>query len=156
MLIRPLEQEDIPAAAWVLRSLALEFIVNEATPEEASTFLRENDEEGLRGFVERGFTYHVAVIDGELAGFVGVREHSHLYHLFVGRRWQRQGVARRLWDVARNAALAGGNPGTFTVNSSNSAVPVYEAFGFVRTAPTQCVRGIRFNPMQLTLSARVR
>jgi GNAT superfamily N-acetyltransferase len=153
MLIRALEQDDIPAAARLLRALALEFIVNEATHEEASTFLRENDEEGLRGFVERGYVYHVAVIDGELAGFVAVRERSHLYHLFVGRRWQRQGVARRLWDVARNAALAGGNPGIFTVNSSNNAVPVYESFGFVRTAPMQCLRGIQFNPMQLTLPA---
>jgi ribosomal protein S18 acetylase RimI-like enzyme len=148
-----MEQADIPAAARLLRSLALEFIVNEAIVEEASTFLRENDEEGLRGFVERGYEYHVAVSDGEIAGFVAVRERSHLYHLFVGRRWQRQGVARRLWDVARSAALAGGNAGSFTVNSSNNAVPVYESFGFVRTAPMQCVRGIRFNPMQLTLPA---
>jgi GNAT superfamily N-acetyltransferase len=66
-------------------------------------------------------------------------------------RWQRQGVARRLWDAARKAALEGGNAGSFTVNSSNNAVPVYEAFGFVRTAPMQCVREIRFNPTQLTL-----
>jgi GNAT superfamily N-acetyltransferase len=154
MLIRPLEHGDIPAAARLLRSLALEFVVNEATTEEASTFLRENDEEGLRGFVERGYVYHVALIDGEVAGFVAVRERSHLYHLFVGRRWQRQGVARRLWDVARNAALADGNPGSFTVNSSNNAVPVYESFGFVRTAPMQCVRGICFNPMQLTADPR--
>jgi GNAT superfamily N-acetyltransferase len=151
MLIRPLEPGDIPAVARLLRSLALEFIVNQAAPEEASTFLRENDEEGLRGLVERGLAYHVAVIDGEVAGFVAVRDCGHLYHLFVGTRWQRQGVARRLWDAARKAALEGGNAGSFTVNSSNNAVPVYEAFGFVRTAPMQCVRGIRFNPMQLTL-----
>jgi GNAT superfamily N-acetyltransferase len=155
MLIRPIEETDIPAVAGLLHALALEFIVHEASVEEASTFLRENDEQGVRGFIARGFVYHVAVEGDELAGFVAVRERSHLYHLFVGKRWQRQGLARRLWDVARNTALAAGNGGTFTVNSSNLAVPVYESFGFVRTAPMQCVRGVPFNPMQLMLPGSV-
>ncbi|MFL6675305.1 MAG: GNAT family N-acetyltransferase [Massilia sp.] len=151
MLIRPIEQTDIAAVARLLHALAREFIVHEASVEEACTFLRENDEDSLRGFIERGYAYHVALAGGEIAGFVAVRERSHLYHLFVDKRWQRQGLARRLWDVARSAALAAGNGGTFTVNSSNLAVPVYESFGFVRTAPMQCVRGVRFNPMLLTL-----
>jgi GNAT superfamily N-acetyltransferase len=154
MLIRRLEPADIPAVARLLRALALEFIVNQATPEEASTFLRENDEDGVRGFVARGHVCHVALIDGELAGFVGVRDRSHLFHLYVDKRWHRQGVGRRLWDVARDAAIAAGNPGSFTVNSSAFALPVYQAFGFVCTAPMQCLRGVRFYPMQLTVSAQ--
>ncbi|UUZ49196.1 GNAT family N-acetyltransferase [Massilia sp. B-10] len=36
----------------------------------------------------------------------------------------------------------------FTVNSSNYAVPVYEALGFVRTMPKLSRNGIEFNPMQ--------
>jgi hypothetical protein len=52
--------------------------------------------------------------------------------------------------VARREAVARGGPGQFTVNSSNYAVPVYEAFGFVRTAPTQCLKGLYFNPMRYT------
>jgi len=153
MLIRPLEDTDIPAVARLFRELALEFIVHESPPEGAATFLRENDEQGLRGFVEKGHVYHVAVIDGELAGFIAVRDRSHLFHMFVGKRWQRRGLARRLWDVARRDAIALGNPGFFTVNASNYALPVYEAWGFVRTAPTQFVKGLYFNPMRLELAA---
>jgi GNAT superfamily N-acetyltransferase len=82
-----------------------------------------------------------------------MRERSHLFHLFVDQRWQRQGVARRLWEVAQSAAIEGGPLAAFTVNSSNFAIPVYEAFGFVRTAPVQCVKGLYFNPMALPLSA---
>ncbi|NNG23234.1 GNAT family N-acetyltransferase [Telluria aromaticivorans] len=149
MLIRPLALMDIPAVAALLRELAREFIVHESTLEGASTFLAENDEMGVRGFLARGHVYHVAVIDGELAGFVAMRDRSHLFHLFVGKRWHRRGVARVLWDVAREAALAAGGDGSFTVNSSNFAVPVYEAFGFVRVGPTQCVKGLYFNPMRL-------
>ena len=149
MLIRPLELPDIPAVAALLRELAREFIVHESTPEGASTFLTENDEHGIRGFLASGYVYHVAVIDGELAGFVAMRARSHLFHLFVGKLWHRRGVARALWDAAREAALGAGADGSFTVNASNFAVQVYQAFGFVRTGPTECVKGLYFNPMRL-------
>lgn len=148
MLIRPLEDADIPFCARLLRASASEFIVHEPTAEGAATFLRENDEHGLRTYVRSGHVYHVAEDDTALAGFVAVRADSHLFHLFVDKRWHGQGLARRLWDTARAAAEARGGPGQFTVNSSNYAVPVYEAFGFVRTAPTQCVKGLYFNPMR--------
>ena len=42
-----------------------------------------------------------------------------------------------------------GHDGVFTVNSSTYALPVYMRFGFVRTAPTQESKGLRYNPMQL-------
>jgi len=149
MLIRPLVPADIPAVAGLLRELACEYIVHESPPEGAATFLAENDEMGVRGFLARGHVYHVALVDGALAGFVAVRDHSHLFHLFVGKRWHRRGLARALWETARDAALGAGGDGAFTVNSSNFAVPVYEAFGFVRVGPTQCVKGLYFNPMRL-------
>ena len=61
-----------------------------------------------------------------------------------GRAWRA-----KLWEVARPAAIDAGGSGSFTVNASNFAVPVYEAMGFVRTAPTQCLKGLYFNPMSL-------
>ncbi len=149
MLIRAIEEGDIPAVARLLNALAREFIVHESTPEGASTFLRENDEEGIRRYIGMGHVYHVAEIDREIAGFIAIRERKHVFHMFVGARWQRQGVARKLWEVAREVAIAGGGSGSFTVNASNFAVPVYEAMGFARTAPTQCMKGLYFNPMEL-------
>jgi GNAT superfamily N-acetyltransferase len=149
MRIRPIEENDVPAVARLLKVLAREFIVHESTPEGAATFLRENDEEGIRGYIAMGHVYHVAECDGEIAGFIAVRERKHLFHLFVAGNWQRRGIARALWNVAREVAIAHGGSGGFTVNSSNFAVPTYEAMGFVRTAPTQCVKGLLFNPMAL-------
>ena len=148
MLIRPLEDADIPAAAALLRRAALAFILHESTPADAATFLAEQGEAALRGFVAAGYMYHVAVVDGALAGFVGMRGGSHVYGLYVDQRFQRRGIARRLWQTARAAALAAApdHPGVFTVNASNYAVPLYEALGFVRTAPMQ-VAIVRYNPM---------
>jgi GNAT superfamily N-acetyltransferase len=148
MLIRPLDPADLPACARLLRASAIEFIVHESSLEGACTFLRENDEEGMRGYLAAGHVYHVAVDAGEIAGFIAVRANSHIFHMFIDKRWHRQGLARRLWDVARAATLARGGSGSFTVNASNYAVPVYTSFGFARTAPTQCLKGLYFNPMR--------
>jgi len=150
MLIRPFDETDYFGAARLLRAAATEFIVHESTPQGAATFLRENDEAGLRNYVRSGHVYHVAESEGELAGFIGIRANYHLFHLFVDKRSHGQGLARRLWQVARRAAIERGGDGAFTVNASNYAVPVYEAFGFVRVAPTQCVKGLYFNPMRYT------
>ena len=150
MQIRPLDPADLPACARLLRAAAIEFIVHESPPEGACTFLRENDEDGIRGYVAAGHVYHVAQDGGEIAGFIAIRNNSHVFHLFIDKRWHRQGLARRLWEVARTATLARRGSGVFTVNSSNHAVPVYAALGFVRTAPTQCVKGLYFNPMRFT------
>jgi GNAT superfamily N-acetyltransferase len=144
-----MEAEDVPAMAGLLRTLMLEFVLHDSTPEGGATVLRENNEEGIRGYIDSGFVYHVAVDGDTIVGFAGVRDRSHLFHMFVDRHWHRQGVARRLWEVARAAAIEAGGSGNFTVNASNYAVPVYEAMGFVRTGPTQEAKGMVFNPMAL-------
>lgn len=159
MDIRPLVDTDIPvlapAIAALLRELALEFIVHESTAEGAATFLAENDQMGVRKLLQLGHVYHVALDEGRLAGFIAIRDNSHLFHLFVGKRWQGRGLARRLWNVARAAAIARGGDGNFTVNSSNHGVTAYEAFGFVRVGPMQCAKGLYFNPMRLAWADEV-
>jgi ribosomal protein S18 acetylase RimI-like enzyme len=149
MQIRAIEAADINAVASLFRALAIEFIVHESPPEAACTFLRENDAEAIRAYIDKGYVYHVAVSGGEIAGFVAVRERSHLFHLFVAKAWQRRGLARRLWQQARRQAIEDGGDGRFTVNSSNYALPLYHALGFVRTASMQCNNGLYFNPMAL-------
>lgn len=149
MLIRPISHQDIPAVAALLHTLATDFIVHDIARPAAATFLRENSAEGLQCFIDAGIVYHVAEINAAICGFVAVREHKHLFHLFVERAFHGRGIARQLWQVARQAAIDAGNEGIFTVNASNYAMPVYEKFGFVRTAPTQEAKGLRYNPMQL-------
>lgn len=148
MQIRPMLAEDIATVAAMLRRLAIAFIVHDSRPEQASTFLRQNDSEGIANYVAQGFDYHVAEIDGVIAGFIGMRARQHVFHLFVDSPWQGRGVARRLWQHARTEAIAAGAAAPFTVNASNYAVPAYHRLGFVRTAPMMEKNGIRFNPMQ--------
>jgi len=151
MHIRLLEPADIPAAAAVLRRAAETFILHESAPADAAGFLAQHDADGLRRNVDAGFVYHVAIVDGVLAGFIGVRGATHVYHLFVDAAYQRRGIAEALWQAARAAALGPGHPGVFTVNASNFSVPFYQALGFERTAPMQ-VDKVRYNPMRLSMA----
>ncbi len=149
MQIRPILDQDIPVVASLMRALSEEFIVNDSAAEAAASFIRENDERAIADFIDAGIVYRVAEIDGRVVGFIAMRENRHLFHMFVDKAYHRRGIARRMWDVARAAAIAAGNPGVFTVNSSNYALPVYEKLGFVRTAPTQQAKGLLYNPMRL-------
>ena len=111
------------------------------------------DEPSIRGDIESGYRYHVAEEAGELAEVAAVRDNSHLYHLFVSERFQGQGLARRLWEVAKTASLSAGNPGLFTVNSYRYAAGMYESCGFIRQSEEVNCSGVVCIPMKLELAA---
>jgi GNAT superfamily N-acetyltransferase len=94
------------------------------------------------------YRYVLAYSNSQLAGFIAIRDGSHLFHLFVQRSHQRQGIGRRLWEQVLRELNAPGSEGGFTVNSSLSAVPVYRAFGFVPAGAIQSTHGITFLPMR--------
>jgi ribosomal protein S18 acetylase RimI-like enzyme len=147
VLIRPLAQDDIPAVAALLESLAHEHILHEFASKAKELFLSKNNANSIRELVQKGFRYHVAIVKNRIVGFVGTRDNTHLYHLFVANDFQRQGLGRRLWNTARADCIAAGNPGRFTVNSSNNAIAIYERLGFVRSGPAQDMGGVLYNPM---------
>ena len=99
------------------------------------------------------YQYLLAYSGSQLAGFIAIRDGSHLFHLFVERSHQRQGIARRLWERALEKMCALASDGGFTVNSTLPAVPVYQAFGFVPAGSIQRMHGISFLPMQRPASA---
>lgn len=106
----------------------------------------------VSGYLNGDYRYHLAVNDsGELLGVVGMRENRHLYHLFVREDAAGQGLARRLWDVARKVCLDKGNEGKFTVNSAVTAENVYLKFGFKRIDGVREREGMVDIPMSLTL-----
>jgi predicted GNAT family N-acyltransferase len=61
---------------------------------------------------------------------------------------QNQGFSRSLWLHVKGIALANGHAGSFTVNATPYAVPVYERFGFAATGARVDKNGISFVPMR--------
>ena len=116
----------------------------------AEAFLRTIEPAAIRQWNEApNMAYFKAVQNGRLAGVVAMRDLAHLYHLFVAPAFQGAGLARLLWEHASRHAKSNGNPGSFTVNSTPHAVPVYERFGFTATGPRVEMNGIAFVPMRL-------
>lgn len=150
MAIRPATVADAPAVSSLILGLR-HLLTIRPDGQGAEKFLATLEPEPLALLLaDPRFRYFVLELDGQLAGAVAMRDDSHLYHLFVAQPFQGRGLARRLWDYVRGDAIARGNPGQFTVNSSVFAEPVYRGFGFVATGGRQEVDGLAFTPMQLS------
>jgi GNAT superfamily N-acetyltransferase len=140
---------DAEQISALILELSAPFYIS-PTREGAEHFLASVSAEAIRGYMSAdNFSYLVARSDGELVGVVAIRDNAHLFHLFVAKPFQGRGLASRLWWFAKAEAMRSGNPGTFTVNSSLNAIPVYERFGFVREGTVQHMHGVSFQPMRL-------
>ncbi len=149
MEIREATIEDALAISNLIRPLAEQYIADEFSPEGAANLLASLDADAIEGYFTAGYEYHVAEEDGVLVGVVGVRDNSHLYHLFVADDSCGRGLARELWRVARGACREAGNSGHFAVNSSKFAVGMYRNFGFLGAGPPQTRCGVTSIPMTL-------
>ena len=129
--IRDATAEDAESISALCCELSAKFITREFTAVGVKHLLASMQPESIEKYIRSGFKYHVAVIDKQVVGVVGVRDNSHLYHLFVTEKYQRKGIAKNLWQLAMEACLSRGNMGEFTVNSSEYAQGVYEQLGFI-------------------------
>lgn len=96
-----------------------------------------------------------AFIGGELAGVMCLRAPCHISLAFVAARYQRRGVGKALMGaLLEHVKRALPDARQVTVNSSPYGAPFYRALGFCDTDREQCVTGIRFIPMALSLDER--
>jgi ribosomal protein S18 acetylase RimI-like enzyme len=142
--------EDADAISALIHCFAHEFL---ATPDGkgAERFFESVSVAAESEYIANPrYQYRVAFEDGVLAGFIAVRDRSHVFHLFVAHEFQRRSLATQLWQMAKTATTALGHIDAFTVNSSPFALPVYERFGFVKTGLQVEMHGICFVPMRLS------
>src|SRR5436305_9788387 len=128
---------DAEAIAGLIASFQSE-LTSDPSGAGAEKYLASVSVQAERGYLgSERYRYLLACTDSQLAGFIAIRDGSHLFHLFVERSYQCQGIARQLWERALRELCAPDSDGGFTVNSSPAAVPVYQAFGFVATGSIQ-------------------
>jgi GNAT superfamily N-acetyltransferase len=148
MKIRSGSPSDAEAIARLIASFQSE-LTDDPSGAGAEAYLASVSVEAERQYLASArYRYLLAYAGSQLAGFIAIRDGSHLFHLFVERAHQRQGLARLLWEQALHELGAPRSQGAFTVNSSLSAVLVYRALGFVPAGSTKSVHGISFLPMQ--------
>ncbi len=151
MKIRRATEEDAGAISALVYTLSAKHIAHEFSEQGRQALLRAMAPESIRNYIQAGYRYHVAEIDGRIVGVVGIKGNKHLYHLFVDEAYQRRGIARALWRQAMDACLANGNPGEFTVNASRAAQPVYERLGFKALSGPRERGGVIAIPMKLVV-----
>jgi GNAT superfamily N-acetyltransferase len=140
--------EDADAIAGLIDSFQSE-LTDDPSGAGAEQYLASVSLQAEREYLaSERYRYLVAYSDSQLAGFIAIRDGSHLFHLFVERAHQRQGIARRLWERALEELCAPNSDGGFTVNSSLSAVLVYQSFGFTPAGSIQSMHGSSFLPMR--------
>ncbi len=94
----------------------------------------------------------IATLGTEILGVIEVRDNNHIALFFVGSRFQRKGIGKKLLQKALE--LCGINDSKFsriTVNASPNSIMAYKTLGFEPTDVEQCINGIRFVPMALRL-----
>lgn len=88
--------------------------------------------------------------ENELIGVISMRSGFHISLLFVDKKYQRQGVAKKL---VRRAVIycMEENPDLcrVTVNSSPNGRAAYLAMGFYPLSPEQKKEGMRYTPMRI-------
>jgi GNAT superfamily N-acetyltransferase len=153
MEIREATVDDAEDISVIVYALSEKHIAREFSAEGRETLLKSMTPAEIKKYIESGYRYHVAEIDGQIVGVVGVRENRHLYHLFVVEAHHRKGIARQLWKVAMEVCRLAGNRGEFTVNSSRYAKPLYERLGFVTQSGPEEKNGVVSIPMKLTVNS---
>lgn len=152
MLIRRATVPDAPRIHSLIMSLTHMFMLS-PTGEGGEEFFASVSAAAMQEYIGApNFCFWLAEDGPRLLGMVALRDNRHLFNLFIAAGNQRQGLGSQLWQIARNHALAHGNPGEFTVNASANAVAVYERFGFVASGPRVEQHGLAFVPMQLVVS----
>jgi GNAT superfamily N-acetyltransferase len=146
LICRLIHASEIVAISALAREVFDQFVAPHYQAEGVAEFHRYASAEALSQRHKSGHITLVAEHAGELIGMLHLREPCHVSMLFVQSSRQRGGIARGL--LAAAGALAGDADCEFTVNSSPNAVSAYERLGFRIAGPEQCLRGIRFVPMQ--------
>lgn len=151
MRIRKALLSDAKDISELISGLSVKFIADAFSSYGREFLLSTMTPQAIEKHIQSGYRYHVAEMDGSLVGVVAVRDNKHLYHLFVAEEYQRQGIAKELWQLAMEECLNNGNTGEFTVNSSEYAQGVYKQLGFVAQPGPRIKNGVVFFPMSLQL-----
>ena len=142
---------DASAISQLISRFTLDFCVN-PDGSGADLFLQSVSESAELAYLSDPRYHYILAWHGEiLAGLIAMRDLSHLFHLFVHPSYQGKKLASKLWRHARQHAIALEHTGSFTVNSSLNAIPVYQRFGFLAKGEVVEMHGIAFLPMQATL-----
>jgi GNAT superfamily N-acetyltransferase len=148
MLIRSATVADAAAISALVIACTREHIASSLADGGLSHLLSEMTPEQQAERIRNGYQYFVALESDAMVGTAAIRPPAHLYYLFVDTRQQQRGIARELWNHAREWVARSTNHEPITVNSSLNAIAVYQRLGFTIVGPPVENQGVRYQPMR--------
>ena len=144
--IEELKLEDLYETIKVIETTFLKFEAPDYSKEGIENFFKFANYDTIKENLKRNMKMYVAKLKGKIVGVIGYRDNSHINLLFVLEEYQRNGIAKALYNlVIENCKNVGTKK--VTVNSSPYAHNVYLKFGFIDNNQMQEVDGIKFYPM---------
>lgn len=123
--LRPPGSNDLPALLELFRSAILTGCTADYNPGQLAAWASSaNDLPRWEGYL-RNLDMTIAIVDGRVAGFVGLKAPAHIELLYVHPAFLRRGVAGTLMQ----SALAK-TTGPVTAHVSKTARPFFEQLGF--------------------------
>jgi GNAT superfamily N-acetyltransferase len=153
--IRPMVAADAHRAASLVRHVFNEHVAPLYMAEGINEFQAYASPEAFQARLGARLSAFVAEDpSGEIVGLVEIRDSSHLSLLFVSSLLQGRGIGAALVQKAVELCREATPPcAAVSVNASPNSVQAYKHFGFLPAGPEQERDGIRFVPMEMTLSA---
>lgn len=106
----------------------------------------------LREGLKNGNYTLVALYKNEIVGVIVVRNTNHISLLFVKKKYQNMGIAKKLFELSLDKSKNMNHSiSLIEVNSSPYAVKIYGHLGFIAIDVENVVDGVRFIPMKLEL-----
>ena len=119
----------------------LKYLFEDDLPEwSKESFSTANFEKRLSDTSYRHYCY---VIQNQIAGYIAIKDKTHLYHLFVDEKYHRKGIAKKLWEFVRDNLEFD----VMTTNSSICAIEVYKSFGFNLKDEMLVHKELKYQPM---------
>lgn len=152
MEIRKLQEVDLKMALELIWQVFMEFEGSDYTEKGIVTFKSFIAYDSI----QRRVSEEKLILWGcfkaqELTGVIAISDGKHISLLFVKKEYQRQGIARRLFQTAVDYCRSQTIYRQITVNSSPYAVGVYHRLGFRDMNEEQTIDGIKFTPMLWTM-----
>lgn len=152
MKIETISINEFTKAGIMIREVFDEFIASDFNENSIIHFYGIIEYQSIKDRFERGNIISITKKKNDITGYIEMTNLNHIYLLFVKKEFQKTGIGRALVNSCIDK-LKKSDPDMkkITVNSTFSAVKMYERLGFVKITDYQFKNGITSFPMSLDI-----
>ena len=148
MSTRKIDSKDLHSVSTVCIDAFMGSVAPTLKEEGIKTFQAIASLASLEGRMEAENEMIVYESDGEVVGYIELKEGRHIAMLFVSPSFQKKGVGKSL--ISKILPYAKSD--VITVSASLTSIPAYLNFGFEYAGEVSESAGLTYQPMQIKLN----